>query len=193
MDLFSAMIICRTLQTIEALGEEIATLRQENDALRQASVDARIDDLTGLYNRRWLRQFWGGLPSPGMAVSAVIQIDIDKFKLINDRYGHKIGDHAIIHVACALRRHCANVARTGGDEFVLLVPRGQSPEQVAEAVRSEVSQPMAVPGGVLTATISVGVAHLDETRDPMDLSGAIERADWAMYSAKHLGDRVVVA
>lgn len=182
------------IREIAALRKENAALREENAALLQASADARIDELTGLYNRRWLRQYWHDLSAPGIALAAVAQIDIDRFKSINDRYGHKVGDHAIIHISYALRKHCATVARTGGDEFVLLIPRGQAASDVADAVRAEARRPMTVPDGAITTTISVGVCKLPETYDPIDLSNAIERADGAMYAAKRMkGDRVVVA
>lgn len=177
-----------------ALREENTALRKENAALRTVSTEARTDELTGLYNRRWLRQYWNELPAPGLVISAVIQIDIDRFKSINDRYGHKIGDHAIVHIAYALRRICATVVRTGGDEFVLLVPRDQSPEDVAGSVLAEARRPMPVPSGLLTTTISVGICQLDPVSEPLDLSDAIERADQAMYVAKQRkGDQVVVA
>ena len=200
MELFTQTELTQPTQSFQSLQDEVVTLRQrlakvleERDALRQAAIDAHTDELTGLYNRRWLRQFWNGLSAPGRQLAAVVQIDIDRFKTINDRYGHKIGDHAIVHVACALRRYCTNVVRTGGDEFVLLIPRDQSPEDIASSILGEVRHPMPVPSGHLTASVSIGVCPI-EVDGPVDLSDAIERADWAMYRAKRQrGDQVVVA
>jgi diguanylate cyclase (GGDEF)-like protein len=178
----------------ETLRRQVAALQEENAALRAASVEAHIDELTGAFNRRWLRTAWNDAPSPALEFAAIVLIDIDRFKSINDRYGHKVGDHAIVHVAEALRKHCPSVIRTGGDEFVLLIPRGQSVRDTADAILHETRRPLPTPSGQLTTTISVGVCRLDETHKQIDLSDALERADWAMYRAKRSrGDQVVVA
>lgn len=193
MTLIDQAVLIRLHDEIAQLRKENETLRAERAALRQASIDAHTDELTGLYNRRWLRRFWNQLPAPGMALSAVVQIDVDHFKSINDRYGHKVGDHAIVHVSYALRRHCARVVRTGGDEFILLIPREQNPRGVAQAILAEVRSPMPVPSGSLTTTVSIGVCQLDEAAKCLDLSDIAERADEAMYRAKRLrGDQMIV-
>lgn len=186
--------ICALRSENEALRSENAALYDEVAALRQVSQDAFVDELTGLHNRRWLRRHWGSLSDPGRQVSAVIQIDVDNFKQVNDRYGHKIGDRMIIHIGSALRTHCPDTVRTGGDEFVLLVSRRDDPITVSEAILAEARTPISSTEGPLSTTISVGVSRLTNAEGPISLSEAMERADGAMYRAKRMkGNQIVIA
>lgn len=121
-------------------------------------------------------------------------IDIDYFKAINDRFGHEIGDRAIVHVA-NLARECKRtsdvLARIGGEEFAMLLPETDlsDAQAVAERLRCEVAKcPLAEVAH--SATISVGVARVDETMD--ELSDLMKMADQALYAAKRAGRNRVV-
>lgn len=180
-------ILIRKLRTVSAQNTQLRAdnqqLREENEALRTKARDAYRDELTGTYNRRWLRKFWDALENPSAVVGAIFVVDVDRFKTINDRYGHEVGDRAIVHIARALRRHCVNVIRSGGDEFILLIPRDHDVHHVATSILAEAQRPMPVPSGDISATISVG-AHLLPLRGVGDLTDLVEAADVQMYLAK---------
>jgi diguanylate cyclase (GGDEF)-like protein len=163
---------------------------------------AITDSLTGLYTRRF---FEAQLPielARARRVNgsmAVLIIDVDRFKSINDRYGHPAGDRVLMEIADRLSRTVRSgevLARYGGEEFALVVP-GISPEDlpiVAERLRSQVSSsPIAATAQTqVSVTISVGTAsyplHGD---DPGEL---VSMADRALYAAKASGrDRIVVS
>ncbi|HEX3647090.1 MAG TPA: diguanylate cyclase [Pseudonocardiaceae bacterium] len=162
---------------------------------------ACTDVLTGLRTRRF---FGNQLPfeltkarRAGTSL-AVLIVDVDHFKLINDRYGHPAGDQVLVEVAHRLResvRRADFIARYGGEEFALVVP-GVGPQELAgigERLRTEVAaQPIDVlPGVSVFVTVSVGTAgYPRHGNSPAEL---INTADRALYAAKSLGrDRVVV-
>ncbi len=116
-------------------------------------------------------------------------LDLDKFKPVNDQYGHHVGDVLLKAVAerirCCLRRKTDSVARIGGDEFVILLPTLATIEdgvKIGEKIREELSQPFVVDGKVLDVSSSIGMAvyptHADDEHD------LIKSADIAMYYAK---------
>jgi diguanylate cyclase (GGDEF)-like protein len=162
---------------------------------------AITDGLTGLHTRRF---FEAQLPLEVQrsrrsgAPLAVIIVDIDRFKSINDQYGHPAGDAALVEVAFRLRtaaRAGDVLARYGGEEFALLLP-GASPEDlagIAQRLREQVaSSPIPVSGDTwIAVTVSIGVASYP---DHGNLEGGlIAVADRALYAAKSAGrDRVVV-
>ncbi|MGA2283982.1 MAG: diguanylate cyclase [Candidatus Dormibacteria bacterium] len=166
--------------------------------LREAAV---TDPLTGLYNNRWLRD----AGERDLASSArdhtslaLLLIDIDHFKTVNDTCGHAAGDLVLQRLATRLRgsvRAEDAVVRYGGEEFVVLLRRCGTAEAVTigEALRAAVRQvalPTACPLKQLTA--SIGVATYPE--DGTDLDLLLGAADRAMYAAKHAGrDRVTCA
>ena len=121
-------------------------------------------------------------------------VDIDYFKVINDRFGHEIGDRAIVHVA-NLARDCTRtsdlLARIGGEEFAMLLPETDLDHAlvVAERLRCEVAKcPLAEVAH--SATISIGVAEADEKMD--GISDLMKAADQALYAAKRGGRNRVV-
>lgn len=149
---------------------------------------ARRDPLTGLGNRLALRE-WAeshepGGDRPGRQV-AVLLVDVDRFKRINDTLGHAAGDQALVGVAEALAGTCGPddlVVRLGGEEFVLCLPvsrelAGVRAEQVRAAVKHHVR------AGHPTVTVSVGVAF----GAAADLFLLLAQADQALYVAKQLG------
>jgi diguanylate cyclase len=155
---------------------------------------ARTDSLTGLANRRafdeamnaeFLRFQRFGAPA------ALLMIDIDRFKRVNDAYGHETGDRALIAVAARLKgiaRATDLAARFGGEEFVVLLPGtpAAGAARIAQRIRHaigqiEIAQP-AVPFGF---TVSIGVTAFSAA--DRDASEVVCRADHAMYRAKALG------
>jgi diguanylate cyclase (GGDEF)-like protein len=165
---------------------------------RQADVDA----LTGLVTRRVLDEaldveLSGGCPGDG---TALVLVDVDSFKQVNDVHGHPVGDDALVHLAGILRRQVrsgdAVVSRLGGDELAVLL-RGCAPEvavrraeELLEAVRAA---PLQLPdGGLLALSVSVGVAHAP--RHATRMRELYAAADAALYRAKRAGrGRVEVA
>jgi diguanylate cyclase (GGDEF)-like protein len=172
-------------------------------AARQRALEdvASRDALTGLHNRRWLDQALPasleGARREGRPL-AVVMVDIDHFKRINDTYGHGEGDRVLVAVAHALTgglRQSDQLARCGGEEFAVLLPGAGDPaaRAVAERLRAAVAataltlQPAQSPERV---TVSVGLAFLRPGDDATQLLG---RADRALYRAKAAGrDRVEV-
>jgi len=156
---------------------------------------ANHDALTGLYNRRYFvneLERWLALERRGRhPVSALMFIDLDRFKAINDRYGHAAGDEMLIQVSRILHgraRESDIVARMGGDEFAMLL-HDVKPEfalQVAEAFRERVNQYRYV-NGLETADVgcSIGVTMLDEHVGT--LAEVIAQADQACYESKRAG------
>ena len=170
-------------------------LKQVNLALAEASF---TDLLTGLSNRRaMLERINGELDrsARGRSRPALLMADVDHFKLVNDTYGHEMGDAVLQALAAAMRsaiRGYDTCARWGGEEFLVLLPETEMADAVAvaEKLRRVVAQPRPE-GPVLPAvTISVGVAvH----REGESLSALLRRADDAMYEAKRLGRNRVAA
>ena len=159
------------------------------------------DPLTGLTNRilliaRLAEAIAGAPPGPGAARLAVLLLDLDGFKVVNDGFGHGGGDQILIEVAERLKNtirernleSTSTVARIGGDEFVILLEQLSRPEQaaeVAEAILSCLARPVTMQGLQVTVTGSLGIAlGTVEGGTPEQL---LRDADLAMYRAKELG------
>ena len=155
---------------------------------------AHRDPLTGLPNRRQfehaLRRAWSQVLRQGDTM-AVLMIDIDHFKALNDTLGHTVGDERLREVA-GLLAQCAPrsgdlVARYGGEEFVAVLPGCPLPaaQAIAETMRAAVeAQRLPAPGGIVTVSIGVGGATGPQGREASDLVGT---ADAALYDAKNTG------
>jgi diguanylate cyclase len=182
------------LNSVSNHKDEMDRLRNEIAAL---TLKANTDELTQLYNRRYfdetLATWFDADDRSGLAL---IMLDIDFFKKINDTYGHSGGDKILRRVADCVKtaiRHDAFVARTGGEEFaVVLRKSGLNDSQVvAERIRKAVedmefpSRPGERP---LKITVSVGVAMADVCESPGML---YESADQALYRSKHNGRNTV--
>jgi diguanylate cyclase (GGDEF)-like protein len=124
-------------------------------------------------------------------------LDIDKFKSINDTYGHGAGDEVIREVAARVRagiRHSDVLGRYGGEEFAVVLPdHDGAAADLAERMRRAVAdEPVPTRAGPLRVTISVGLAHLQPSDTGLDQM--LARADHALYRAKESGrNRVVVS
>jgi len=161
--------------------------------LGHALAMALTDPLTGLYNQRYLmRHLRGLLESAQKSGLAVLMIDVDHFKLVNDAYGHEAGDRALRAIADVLRLHTRvfdSVARYGGEEFAVIMPgttaaeAQKAGERLREAVASLKFAP--VPGSVCALTVSVGVAYA--TWGETTPEGLLREADRALYEAKRSG------
>jgi two-component system cell cycle response regulator len=173
--------------------------RRYQELLRESldrSLELAVTDaLTGLRNRRYVRRHLDGLLRGG-AVVAVLLIDVDRFKLLNDRHGHAAGDVALKEVADTLREHLRAVdivARYGGEEF-LVVMAGAGEEEaaaVAERLRAAIAgRSFAVAGAALNLTVSIGTAV---TRGTVAAEQLVAASDAALYRAKEQGRNRVEA
>lgn len=166
--------------------------------------DSLHDPLTGLANRRLLnRRLEESLRSPADD-AAVLLVDLDRFKEINDTYGHDVGDLVLRRTADQLRAFVeplgrgATAARLGGDEFVVLLTGADAVDE-AGALARELLDRLSHPGPPAARAArspalraSVGVARTRAGR-PVDASGLLRRADLALYRAKRHGDGLCVA
>ena len=168
-------------------------------ALRMGAVDALHDPLTRLHNRRGLDVAVEQLVPVDGGQIGVLAVDIDKFKAINDAFGHDAGDRVLVSVANATRDAVsavevhAVIARTGGEEFVVVVSGGP---YVLERVATVLHRAVAASDGAAAPTVSVGLAcgHISGKDAVAGVHDLIDRADAAMYRAKHAGgDRTVTA
>src|SRR6202012_4531971 len=159
---------------------------------------AEHDDLTGLQNRRAMiadldARLADGQPGP----VALVFLNLDRLKAVNDHLGHKAGDRFIEAFAQLLRDaaepSCA-IARFGGDEFVI-VPAGpmdaEAAEALAEWLQTQVHKQVPIDGETITRTVSIGVAVGEPGRD--NASDLLRRADQAVVSAKSVGGNAVAA
>jgi two-component system cell cycle response regulator len=177
----------------KALVEELTL---QNDRLEELVF---FDELTGVRNRRAilheLEMLQAGASRHGHHLS-VLMLDIDRFKPINDRHGHRAGDFVLREVAQRMLgrlRRGDFAGRLGGDEFLVVLPDTDGPGAaiVADSIREAVSaRPIDTACGPIEATISIGSAEWDAE----DLPRLLEKADRALYQAKDAGrDRSVLA
>ncbi len=163
-------------------------------AAQQIEFNAYHDALTELPNRRL---FTDRLELSLLAAKraranvAVLFVDLDRFKTINDTFGHSIADALLVEIATRLRscvRQTDTVARFGGDEFTIILPDLKQPEdaaRVAEKILEAVAEPAVVGGATIEISVSVGVAVFPD--DGTDYDTLLRNADKAMYRAKEAG------
>jgi diguanylate cyclase (GGDEF)-like protein len=185
-----------------ALVERRLREREEADQARAVAEEklrhmVDHDPLTGLYNRRAYERILGEHIARGERYGhegAVLMLDLDEFKQVNDTLGHSAGDELIVRVGRALARRLRStdtVARLGGDEFAILLPRGgrEQAEQVAcallQTIRAERSA-RGRKGRARPISASIGVAPLIGA-SAVSAEGALINADLAMYDAKEGG------
>lgn len=168
--------------------------------INQLHEQAIHDPLTGLYTRLYMLEAANSLLASHNrnAIDGVgaILMDLDHFKVINDRYGHGAGDEVLMEIAAVIIKECRESdipVRYGGEEFLILVPTGDKKKilQLAERIRSKIKKlKIEYPDHVITITLSGGIAtHIvDET-----LEKFIDRADQLLYQAKKNGrDQIVL-
>jgi two-component system, sensor histidine kinase LadS len=177
----------RTRELSETLGE----LAGANERLREANLR---DGLTGVYNRRYFDASYESMLAESHAAGhtfAVLVVDIDHFKRVNDEAGHLVGDDCLRLTASIIARHAGaggSLIRYGGEEFVVLLPDtgAEAAVATAESIRAAVASTPMINGSELSLTVSIGVALASAGSGiaPLDL---LQRADEAMYSAKNRG------
>ncbi|MGE7390050.1 putative bifunctional diguanylate cyclase/phosphodiesterase [Streptomyces sp. NPDC004126] len=149
------------------------------------------DPLTGLPNRQWLlERAWSALDDAERqgTRSALVLIDLDRFRAVNDTLGHLAGDRLLLQIAERLRQALpadAEAARLGGDEFAVLLPTTDSTtsaQRVARNLVAELSSPLDLDGLTLVLEASAGLAVFPD--HALDAEGLLRRADVAMYQAK---------
>lgn len=173
------------------MGELAKMNRRLRGAMQQAEEQALTDALTGLRNRRAMERQLDLLLASGRPF-ALLHLDLDYFKTVNDTLGHGAGDHVLIEVGrilCAAVRDSDLVTRVGGDEFIILLPDVTSADPVAELgarIRKQVSQPIAFEGRPCNIAASIGaVLSCDYPRPEADR--LLSDADHALYAAKRAG------
>lgn len=187
--LFSFAIRSALMQ--DSQEKTLAELQESKVELRRQAL---YDELTALPNRRLfadrLDQAMAGAKRDGRTL-ALLYLDLDGFKPVNDRFGHAAGDRVLVEVARRLRssvRESDTVARMGGDEFTLLLTTGHERNhatRVADLILQSLREPIEINHGAISLTASIGISVFPEHAAASDR--LIELADHAMYAAKGLG------
>ncbi|MGM8752680.1 bifunctional diguanylate cyclase/phosphodiesterase [Enterobacter chuandaensis] len=166
----------------------------EVEAIKRVEFLSRHDELTGLPNRYHIKEFLAGqLAQEGVNASpfAMICLDLDKFKPVNDIFGHSTGDALLGEVASRLKgciRDGDFVARQGGDEFMLLLGNTSQIdriEEVCQRIVQELNRPFSIEGNEVTIGVSMGIALAP--RDSSSANELLRYADIALYQAKQSG------
>ncbi len=190
-----------TEKSLEDMNARLTEIKDEADEIRKRSQEieykAIIDTLTGIYNRKGyddkMSETLAHVKRYGIK-SSLIVCDIDFFKKINDNFGHKVGDLALIKLATLLKDRLRTndfIARFGGEEFVVILPHTDI-EGAAKAgigLREYIDNAVfSYKGTQIPLTISIGVS---EFKKDDDNSSVFERADYALYLAKKSGRNTV--
>ncbi|KUO60452.1 MAG: hypothetical protein APF84_06225 [Gracilibacter sp. BRH_c7a] len=171
----------------ESIISMASSLKETHEKLTN---QAKIDSLTNLYNRTFFNESFSSLSNEGFSELklALLYLDLDNFKYINDTYGHSVGDRALQMVAERLL-DCVRVmdiiVRMGGDEFTIVLP-GIKDEtyinMVAQRVLEKIGEPMSICGQEITISVSIGIGIYPS--DGNDICSLLNNADAAMYHAK---------
>ena len=183
------------LITAFVFGKMFETEQRRAQRERQLNRAASTDPLTGLPNRRALMDFVNGLDDKRRESMALLIVDADHFKSINDIHGHAVGDQvlqAIAETLTSVIREGDIAARFGGEEFAVMLQVAQQADgfAVADRLRHALSQHHLIGGKNLKVTVSVGGTRIPA--DTFDFAAAYARADAALYSAKRLGRNCAV-
>jgi two-component system cell cycle response regulator len=200
--------LVRPIDANELLARARTQIRKRRYGARlrdnvQMSMELAItDSLTGLYNRRYMESHVTSLVEQALARGkplALLVVDIDYFKAVNDVHGHDAGDDVLREFATRLKKSIRGIdlaCRYGGEEFVVVMPETDMAVAaiVAERIRRRIAgEPFAIRGGAaaLDVTISIGLAALGSVADTA--AHILKRADQALYRAKRDGRNRVVA
>ena len=161
---------------------------------------AMTDELTGISNRRFLTELGRREINRAQRFArpfSILFMDIDHFKVVNDTYGHAVGDQVLRFLAEYCQKNLREVdvfGKYGGEEFVVLLPETDTSEAViiAERLRDKIkNEPIATTVGPLAITVSFGVASFSQAMHDFDM--LLYQADMAMYAAKQAGRNQVCA
>lgn len=186
------LLILYWLSFVEACSQSGRTIIALRLSELKISKAAHTDDLTGLMNRRAFRDNFESIAQRKRPSSnyALLALDLDGFKHVNDSYGHPVGDHLlklVSHRLHACHARTDSLARLGGDEFSILIPEFDTIDRVrelAEAVIEAVSKPYDISGLTIKIGVSIGIAHSTSSCDFEQLTSL---ADQALYQAKRGG------
>ncbi len=190
--------VLRSIARIVAVNERLQNrlesaeerLQQQNEQIEAHFTESRTDPLTGLMNRRAFDDALSFQAEQGSRPFALMMIDVDHFKELNDEHGHPAGDQALRAISQRLENLLAGsgmVARYGGEEFAVILPAVNVPqaEQIAERLRLAVTNaPFTCEQSHIPISVSLGVTRTDPGTDPFV---AFKRADEALYTAKRSG------
>lgn len=184
--IFSIYILIPTIATLFLAFIRMTIVIRQARNLGEEKVLARTDELTGLPNRRRLV---AELATYSETEGALLLLDLNEFKPVNDKYGHEVGDLILQQVAQRFSRSLptgAVLARLGGDEFGVLINGSyETTLEAAFALQATLSYPFIIRGHTITIGVSIGHAHNDGENN------LLERADAAMYEAKRTGAGVL--
>ncbi len=182
------ILVCRDVT--EEVDRE-SQLREKSDALAHVAAH---DDLTGAANRANMMQFTQAAlenAKQNGSMIGLLQIDLDKFKDVNDTYGHSAGDAVLRHITDHISRTLRKtdlLARMGGDEFVAVCTQFSSVEELKRlgvALVDSVKEPLIFEGHKIVPSISIGAAISE--RGGTDVDDLLKRADYALYKVKRAG------
>ncbi len=184
------------VQALQAIASMLVQLQARVDAEESLSYLAYHDDLTGLGNRAAMMEHLGGLlEAPGGQRVAVIFVDVDDLKVINDALGHETGDELLKMMGCEISKLARDddfVGRMNADEFIVIVNEAASQQAallIAERIRSALSRHLDVGPKKLSRTVSIGVTI--GTAGESTADALLSEADAAMYAAKAAGKNAV--
>jgi diguanylate cyclase (GGDEF)-like protein len=187
----------RQIKLLEQLAQQIAMPVENARLYAKTERMARLDELTGLLNRRSLDEILPseiGHHSKYGGIFSLVIVDLDSLKIINDRYGHLAGDELLHGIGSVMKntiREADQAFRYGGDEFAILLPQTtlEAAIKVAERVRQQVTARVVV--GADPITVSMGIASWPV--DGISASDIIAAADTALYQAKRSGGNCCAA
>ena len=187
-DYFPIYVVIPTITTLFLAFIRMTLVIRQASNLGEEKILARTDELTGLPNRRRLIAEIGALSG---VEGALLLLDLDGFKPVNDQFGHETGDQILRQVAVRFSRSLPTgsvLARLGGDEFGVIVLGDESTTlEVAHALKATLSYPFAVGGNQISISVSIGHVRNDKNGD------LLQRADAAMYEAKRSRKAIVEA
>jgi diguanylate cyclase (GGDEF)-like protein len=183
---------------LAALLAALVLIWSRNERMQELARQASQDPLTGLKNRRRfeedLRAELARSDRYGVD-GALLMLDLDHFKLVNDTLGHPAGDRVLAEIAAVLRgrtRETDVLARIGGDEFAIVLPRCDltEAESVSEEIAKAIREHMDAEQDVPSITASIGIAPFGPGK-PLSFETVLAQADAAMYEAKGCGRNAV--
>ena len=187
-DYFPIYVVIPTIATLFLAFIRMTLVIRQASNLGEEKILARTDELTGLPNRRRLIAEIGALSG---VEGALLLLDLDGFKPVNDQYGHEMGDQILRQVATRFSRSLPTgsvLARLGGDEFgVIVLGNENTTLEVAHALKASLSYPFSISGNQISISVSIGHVRNDKNGD------LLQRADAAMYEAKRSGKSIVEA